>query len=258
MAAAAIVSCKSEGSKVLVLYYSQTGATEAVASELARQLNADVATFDVENPYDGTYDETIQRCLSERGTGELSKLAPLSVDINKYDVIFLGYPVWFGTCARPVFSLAKEVSFEGKTVVPFCSFGSGGLNTSTADLKAALPKADIREGYGVRNARVGKIVPEITKFLIKSGWVEGSVPADEAFSAQAPVGEEEVSVFDAACSSYPMPLGSPVTAAKRAVNGGVEYLFVTESSSADGSVSTSQIYVLCEEGSQPEFTQVVR
>lgn len=253
----AMASC-TEGGKTLVLYYSQTGATKAVAEEFAAQLGADIVSFDVEDPYSGTFDETIARCLSEKAAGTVPALAALDVDLAKYDVVFLGYPVWFGTYAPPVASLLKEVDLSGKVLVPFCTFGSGGLNTSSADLKAALPGADIREGYGVRNARVKAAPAEIEQFLIASSFKEGVKEVLPEFSEQAPVTEEDVAVFDAACSDYQMPLGSPVTVGKRERIDGTEYLFVAESAGADGQVATSKIYVIAPAGQTPQFTQVVR
>ena len=64
-------------------------------------------------------------------------------NLSDYDVIFLGYPIWFGTYAMPIATLVKEQDFAGKTIVPFCTFGSGGLNTSTDALTKALPKAKV-------------------------------------------------------------------------------------------------------------------
>lgn len=258
-ATAALVSCTSQpSSKVLVLYYSQSGVTKTVAEEIARQTGADIVSFDVQTPYNGTYDETIQRCLKERESGELSPVKPLSVNIADYDVVFLGYPVWFGTCARPLLSLIAEQDFAGKKVVPFCTFGSGGLNTSSADLVAALPKATIAEGYGVRAARVEKAPAEIDRFLIAQGYKEGTVEPLPAFSEIAPVGGNEATIFNTATSDYFMPLGTPVSFQKRDTPSGVEYIFTAESVGMDGAPATSLVYVLAAPGAAPEFTQVVR
>ena len=119
---AAATACSDKASKVLVLYYSQTGATKTVAEEFGRQLGADVVAFDVTAPYDGDFNATIVRCKDEMATGNPPVLAPLKVDFNKYDVIFLGYPIWFGTYAPPVSALLNEKDFTGKTIVPFCTF----------------------------------------------------------------------------------------------------------------------------------------
>lgn len=252
-----MMSCSNE-EKSLVLYYSQTGTTKAVAEEIQKQLGADICFFDVVQTYSGTYDETISRCQSELETGVVPELAPLDIDLSKYDVIFLGYPIWFGTYAQPVKALLASEKFEGKTIVPFCTFGSGGLQVSMSDLKAALPGAGIRNGYGVRTARIGSAAEELNRFLIENGWKAGEIEALPDYSESVAVDDETAAIFDAACSDYIFPLGTPVSVGSRKIPGGIDYIYVAESESADGQVSRSKVYVTALEGSRPEFTQVVR
>ena len=133
--------------KTLVLYYSETGTTKTVAQELQKQLGADIEEVEAVVPYTGIFQETIQRGQREMQSGETPTLKPLKKQIANYDVIFLGYPIWFGTYANPIITLVKEQDFAGKIIVPFCTFGSGGLNTSSDALKKALPKATIAKGY---------------------------------------------------------------------------------------------------------------
>lgn len=259
LATAAVLSaCTANQQKVLVLYYSQTGATKAVAEEIASSLGADIEAYDVEEPYEGDFQQTIQRCITERESNTLSPVKALKSDISKYDVIFLGYPVWFGVAARPALSLVNEIKFEGKTIVPFCTFGSGGLETSTDNLKALLPDAEFIEGYGVRNARVAKAPAEIEKFLIKAGFKDGEVEVLPEFSECRDVTEADLAVFNAACGSYEMPLGEPVAVAERAVTGGTEYEFTTAAIDMAGNPVKTTIYVLALDGETPEFTKVVR
>ena len=259
LATAALLSaCTANPAKVLVLYYSQTGATKTVAERIASELGADIEAFDVENPYDGDFQQTIQRCMEEQQSNALSPLKALESNISDYDVIFLGYPVWFGVAARPVFSLVNEVKFEGKKIVPFCTFGSGGLETSTANLKELLPDAEFIEGYGVRNARIAKAPAEIEKFLVKAGFMDGEVEELPEFSECRDVAEADQAVFNAACGSYEMPLGEPVAVSERAVPGGKEYLFTTAALDMAGQPVQTTIYVLAPDGGTPEFTKVVR
>lgn len=242
--------------KALVLYYSQTGVTKAVAEEIQRQTGADIASFDVTEPYSGDFNQTIQRCMQENAqAGEYSiPLADLDVDPSKYDVIYLGYPIWFGTYASPVKALLlKKEWFAGKTVIPFATFGSGGLIESTRDLKAALPDSKILDGYGVRTARAEAVPAEVERFLIESGLKEGKVDALPAYSEEKPVTEEEIAIFNAACSSYQMPLGTPVSAGSRKTPTGTDYIFTAENASAQ-----SKIYVTVQDGKTPEFTRVDR
>ena len=251
---------EEQAQKVLVLYYSQNGATQAVAEELQKQLGADIERIEAEEPYAGDFQATIQRSGQEREKGETPALKPLQSKIADYDVIFLGYPIWFGTYAMPIATLVKEQDFAGKTVVPFCTFGSGGLNTSSEALIKALPQANIQKGYGVRTARVAAAEKELNRFLIENGYKEGAISELPDYSEQQAVKEEEKAIFDAACSDYQFPLGTPETVGKRSTDESTDYKFTVKSKGQNGEEATSTIFVTVgkEEGAMPEFTEVVR
>ena len=246
--------------KVLVLYYSETGTTKTVAQEIQKQLGADIEGIEAVVPYSGNFQKTIQRGQREMQTGEMPALKPLKSKVADYDVIFLGYPIWFGTYANPIITLVKQQDFAGKTVVPFCTFGSGGLNTSSDALVKALPKAKIVAGYGVRTARVAAAEKELDRFLKENGYKKGTVEKLPDYSAQQPVTDAEKAIFDAACSNYQFPLGTPETVGKRQTPDGTDYKYTVKGRGFDGKESTSIIYVTVgkEAGAKPEFTQVVR
>ncbi len=263
--ALAIVGCgqnkaKENMKKSLVIYYSQTGATEQVAHEIVKALDADELKIDVTRPYSGTYDETIARCLEERSAGVVPELVDLNLDLTKYETVFLGYPIWFGTYAPPVAALVKAFDFSGKKIVPFCTFGSGGLEAAAKDLKAALPESEICAGYGVRNARITKAPAEVERFLIENGYMAGEVEKLPDYSEQQPVTQEDTDIFNAACGNYQFPLGTPVTVGKRTTSTGVDYLYKVNSVGPDGNASESTIYVTVDNvpDAKPEFTKVVR
>lgn len=246
--------------KVLVLYYSQTGATKAVAEELTAQLGADIEALEVEEPYTGTFEETIERYKQEQEAGTLPTLKALQSNVADYDVIFLGYPVWFGTYASPVAALLKQQSFEGKKVVTFCTFGSGGLQSSSDDVRKALPKAQVEEGYGVRGVRLDAVSEELNRWLIEHGYKAGEVEALPAFMEHHPVSDEERAIFDQACADYQFPLGTPVDVAGRETATATDYEFTAQSTTPDGQAAQSTIYVTLpkQEGAKAVFTQVVR
>ncbi len=246
------------GHKAIVLYYSQTGTTEKVAEQIASLLGVDAVSFDVKQPYSGTYEETIQRCLDEMDNDYVPDLARLSVDINDYDVVFLGYPVWFSTYARPVMALLENVDFEGMTIVPFCTFGSGGLESSVSQLRAACPEANVTDGFGIRVARMDKANDEVKQFLIDAGFLEGEKTNLPDYSPQTPLTDEEKSIFEAACGDYPMPIGTPQSCGKREGLDGTDYLFAIETTSPNGEKGEGVVYITCPEGGQPVFTRVVR
>lgn len=258
---AALTACSTKqnneeatSTKSLILYYSQTHATEQVAKIMQAQTGADMEAITAVQPYDGDFQQTIARCQEEMATGTLPELNAQEKNIADYDTIYLGYPVWFGTFAQPMAALIKANDFAGKVIIPFCTFGSGGLNTSSDQLRAQLSQATILPGYGVRNARIAAAEAEVKQFLINSGIIAGEKVELPAFGESQKITEEVKSIFDAACSSYSMPLGNPVAVCSRAIENGTEYLFNVE----NNGVPAGQIYVTAIDGAAPEFTQVVR
>ena len=254
---------QTEEPKVLVLYYSQTGNTKAVAEEIARRLNADMEEIVAVNPYDGDFQATIARCMQEREQEVIPDIQPLKADISGYDVVFLGYPVWFGTYAPPVITFLNNVDLSGKKIVPFCTFGSGGLESSVKDLTVAEPNAEILPGYGVRAARMDAMPKEVEQFLMAGGFVDGEYTTPEAFPEQHPVNEEEAAIFDTAVDGYPMIHAKATAVAIRNLPEGTEYLFTAvdlprEENPKMPPAGEMQVYVTVVNGETPVFTKVVR
>ncbi|MBO4282430.1 MAG: NAD(P)H-dependent oxidoreductase [Bacteroidales bacterium] len=252
-----------ETPKTLVLYYSQTGNTKAVAEEIANRLNADIEALEAVKPYDGDFQATIERCLREQEQGLPVEIQPISANLADYDVIFLGYPVWFGTYAPPVATFLANVDLSGKKLVPFCTFGSGGLESSVKFLKEKQPDAEILPGYGVRAARMSAMPKEVDQFLKANGFLEGDYARLEEFPEQHPVSEAEAAVFNAAVDGYPMLHAQAKTVALRALPEGTEYLFTAvdlprENNPKIPTAGEIQVYVMLVEGEAPVFTKVVR
>ena len=253
------LSCvQNKGPKVLVLYYSQNGTTQAVAQQISTLLGADIEAIVALDPYNGNFQETIERCLREKEAGILPEIQPIQADIQAYDYIFLGYPVWFGTYAPPVAALLEQVDFSGKKLVPFCTFGSGGLDSSARDLAQKQPGAQILPGYGVRTARLEAVPAELDHFLKEGGFLEGAYEKYPDFSEVRLVSAEEAALFDAAVAGYPMIHAQAQKVSSRPVPEGTEYLFEAEDLSAPVTPHIIQVYVMEKEGCEPVFTQVLR
>jgi flavodoxin len=260
-----VVSCtqKKETPKVLVLYYSQTSNTKTVAQEIATRLNADIEEITLEEPYDTAFQATIDRCKADREKGILPEIKPLKSNVTDYDWIFIGYPIWFGTYAPPIASLLEKVDLSDKKVVPFCTFGSGGLESSVKDLAKAEPNAMILPGYGVRAARMDAVPEEVEQFLRVGGFIEGAYVLPEDFPEQHPVSAEEAAIFDAAVNGYPMLNAKAKTVASRAIAEGIEYEFTAMDMPRENKpdmppASEIKVYVLVEKDKAPVFTKVVR
>ena len=265
VAAMMATSCKpkAEPQRVLVLYYSQTSNTKVVAEEIASKLGADIEEIVPVEPYDGDFQATIARCMKEREEGVIPEIQPIQADLSAYDIIFLGYPIWFGTYAPPVNAFLNQVDLSGKKVVPFCTFGSGGLESSVKDLAEKQPDAEILPSYGVRAARLEAVPVEVDRFLKAGGFIEGEYVEPKEFPEQHEASEEEAAIFDAACGDYPMMDAKAKTVAARSVPEGTEYLFTAEDLPREGDskmppAGEMKVYVLVAEGETPVFTRVIR
>ncbi len=256
---------KGKAPKMLVLYYSQTSNTKTVAEEIATRLHADIEGITLVEPYDTAFQATIDRCKADREKGILPEIKPLKSNVADYDLVFIGYPIWFGTYAPPIATLLDKIDLSGKTVVPFCTFGSGGLESSAKDLAAKQPNAKVRQGYGVRAARMAAVPKEVEDFLARNFFADGKFDMPEPFPEQHPVTADEAAIFGAAVNGYPMLNAKATTVASRTVQDGegIEYLFtamdVPREKKADmPPASEIKVYVLVENGKAPEFTKVVR
>ena len=269
MAMTLALACnRSQAPKILVLYYSQTGTTEKVAQAIQTSLGADIEAIVPVESYGTDYQATIARGGKELREGILPEIQPLKADITAYDIIFIGYPIWFGTYAQPIATVLATQNFAGKKVVPFCTFGSGGLDSSVKNMQEKIPDAEILPGYGVRAARIDAVPAEIDRFLKAGGFIQGETVKLEEFPAPKPVTEEESAIFDAAVGDYPMMHAKAEEVASRSVPGGTEYLFTARDLPREmpggqapkdlPPAGTMKVYVLVADGQAPVFTQVVR
>ena len=133
----------SSNSKILVVYYSATGSTKAVAETIADTAGADLFEITPVDPY--TSDDLNWTNDNSRVSVEHNNESKRDVPLTKttpdnwadYDTVFIGYPIWWGIAAWPVNNFVKGNDFSGKTVIPFCTSSSSGLGQS-GDLLADM------------------------------------------------------------------------------------------------------------------------
>lgn len=134
--------------KMLVVYYSwSNGNTKRIAEQLAAATNADIARIDTAQPYTDSHEEVVEQGQREVEVGFMPQIKPLSVNISDYDVIAIGYPIWWGIAAWPVDNFVKGNDFTGKTVIPFCTSASSGLGDSGNLLEEMAGTGDWQEGH---------------------------------------------------------------------------------------------------------------
>ena len=136
--------------KVLVAYFSATNTTEGVAEHIASGLNADIYEIVPEEPYtdaDLNYNDNNSRTTIEMNDPNARPAISGSVeDMGQYDIVFIGYPIWWGEAPRIVSTFIESYDFSGKTIVPFCTSGSSGIGSSATNLEQLTDGADWLSG----------------------------------------------------------------------------------------------------------------
>lgn len=137
---------------VLVVYYSASNHTEAVAQTIADHMNADIFELTPTRPYseaDLNWTDEGSRVNAEHNDEALRDIELESVTPDNwdgYDTVFVGYPIWWGIAAWPVNNFVKGNDFTGKTVIPFCTSASSGLGESGELLAEMAGTGDWQDG----------------------------------------------------------------------------------------------------------------
>ena len=158
--------------KILIAYYSRTGNTKSVADEIQKNVGGDLFEIKTTNTYPEEYQATTEQAKTEKNNNFRPQLATQVADFSSYDVIFVGYPIWWGTMPMGVFSFLEQYNFAGKTVIPFCTHGGSGLGDSVSDIKKTLPQANVLSGLAVRGSESSKSQTEIANWLKSIGLVK--------------------------------------------------------------------------------------
>lgn len=146
------------GGKTLVVYYSATGSTRAVAGYIANATGGDLFEIVPAEPYtsgDLNWTDADSRVSREHDDESLRAVELTSAAVDNwddYDTVFIGYPIWWGIAAWPTSSFVAANDFSGKTVIPFCTSSSSGLGESGELLAELAGTGDWQEGQRFRSS----------------------------------------------------------------------------------------------------------
>lgn len=154
--------------KVLVAYFSATHTTEGVAEHIANGLNANLYEIVPKEPYtdaDLDYNDNNSRSTIEMNDPSARPEISGSVEnMEQYDIVFIGYPIWWGEAPRIVSTFMESYDFAGKTIVPFCTSGGSGVGSSASNLEQLTSGATWLEGHRLNGSDSQETVME---------WVNG-------------------------------------------------------------------------------------
>ena len=133
----------NEQENILVAYFSRTGNTEKIAEKIVDITDADVFEIEAEIPYtdeDIAYNNSSCRANVEQADKTVRpEISGEIENINQYDYVFLGYPIWWGEEPRIIDTFLESYDFSDKTVIPFCTSGSSGISTSEKNISELVP-----------------------------------------------------------------------------------------------------------------------
>lgn len=145
----AFLSSSSSREKTVVLYFSCTNNTKGIADKISANLacfEIRIIPKDAYTSADLDYNDNGCRANSEQNDPNSRPAIENAMDISPYSTVFLGYPIWWGTLPKIIDTLCDTYDFSGQTIIPFCTSGSSGIETSVAALKALEPEATILSG----------------------------------------------------------------------------------------------------------------
>lgn len=134
------------GKKVLVAYFSWGGNTREVAKLIHGKTGGDLFEIRKETPYPKEYKPATEIGKKEREQNLRPKLAGSLPDLKQYDVILLGYPIWWYIEPMPVKTFVEAQDLSGKIILPFATSGGSSIDASVEDLRQTLPKAQVKDG----------------------------------------------------------------------------------------------------------------
>ncbi len=134
---------KAKQNNILVAYFSHSGNTRVNTTQIHERTGGVIFEFVAVDPYPSDYDEVLEQARKERKEKYAPRLKTRVENVETYNVVFVGYPNWWGTIPRPVAIFLSEYDFSGKTIVPFCTHEGSRFGRSVTDIKALCSQPTI-------------------------------------------------------------------------------------------------------------------
>jgi flavodoxin len=136
--------------KVLIVYLSRTNNTKAIAEIIHDRVGGTMVPLELERPYPADYRAIVQQVVRENETGYLPPLKTKIDSIERYDIVFLGFPTWGMRLPPPIKSFLRQYSLSGKTVIPFNTNAGYGEGSSFQTVRELCRGCTVLEGFTTR------------------------------------------------------------------------------------------------------------
>jgi flavodoxin len=148
------------------------GNAELMAQWIQGEVGGDLFLIQTEEPYSADYDETVTRGERENQRNIHPALSSHVANMQDYNVIFLGYPIWAYDLPVALYTFLEEYDFSGKTIIPFCTSGATSISRTIETIKRLEPKANVLEGITVNHNQVLRSKNTVISWLKKIGIVK--------------------------------------------------------------------------------------
>lgn len=141
---------KFSGKEVLIVYLSRTGNTRVIAQIIQKVAGGKLVALELSNPYPQDYKAQVEQVVGENGSGFLPPLKTKIDSIEKYDVVFVGFPTWDMKMPPPMKSFLHQYNLSGKTVIPFNTNAGYGVGSGFQTVKELCPKSRVLDGFSIQ------------------------------------------------------------------------------------------------------------
>jgi len=155
--------------RILIAYFSRSGNTRKIANLIHQEVGGTIHEIQPEVPYPNSYDAVVDQAKKEIQAGYKPALESTLDQIESYDTVFVGSPNWWSTIAPPVVTFLSEYDLSGKTIVPFCTHGGGGLGRIGKDIAKLCPRSTVLSCFGIYGSGTGNARAEVSAWLSKVG-----------------------------------------------------------------------------------------
>ena len=156
--------------RTLIVYFSHTGNTENVANFIHEEVGGDIVKLEPVNAYTEDYDTLLDVAQEEQQSNARPELTTTIDNIDEYDTIFLGYPIWWGDCPMAIYTFLDKYDLSGKTIAPFCTSGGSGLSGTPRSIQSEEPNATVTEGLSVSDSRSSNSQSAVQSWLSEIGF----------------------------------------------------------------------------------------
>lgn len=158
--------------KALIVYFSWSGNTENVAAEIRTRTGADIFEIVPQEAYTEDYDTLLNIAQEEQKNGIRPAISEKVEDMDGYDLIYVGFPNWWGDMPMILYSFFDEYDLSGKTIAPFCTSGGSGLSDTVRTIETLEPDAVVLEGLHIGSSEADDPESAVAEWLSNLGTAE--------------------------------------------------------------------------------------